>query len=88
METVTVGRTLVSAKIENVIDLHALSQGQICDDKVHRVEVSDALVDTGATLLGLPKPLIDQTLDFIVDRKRLQLIGNPAHGSEQMMDMF
>jgi hypothetical protein len=36
----------------------------------------------------LPKPLIDQTLDFIVDRKRLQLIGNPAHGSEQMMDMF
>jgi predicted aspartyl protease len=60
METVTVGRTLVSAKIENVIDLHALSQGQIGDDKVHRVEVSDALVDTGATLLGLPKPLIDQ----------------------------
>ena len=60
METATVGRVLVSATIENVIDLHALSQGQIRDDQVHRVEVSDALIDTGATLLGLPRPLIDQ----------------------------
>ena len=50
MGTTTVGRVLVSAKIENVIDLYAASRGQIRDDQVHRVEVDDALVDTGATL--------------------------------------
>jgi predicted aspartyl protease len=60
METTTVGRVLVSAKIENVIDLYAASRGQIQDDQVHRVEVDDALVDTGATLLGMTKHLIDQ----------------------------
>jgi predicted aspartyl protease len=60
METATVGRVLVSAKIENVIDLHAASRGQISDDQVHRIEVSDAHVDTGATLLGMPKRLIEQ----------------------------
>ena len=60
METATVGRVVVSAKIENVIDLYALNRGQIRDDEVHRVEVADALVDTGVTLLGMPKPLIEQ----------------------------
>ena len=60
METTTVGRVLVSAKIENVIDLYAVNRGQIKDDQVHRVEVADALVDTGATLLGMTKQLIDQ----------------------------
>ncbi len=60
METSTVGRVLVSAKIENVIDLFALSRGQIQDGDVHRLEVADALVDTGATLLGMPKHLIER----------------------------
>jgi hypothetical protein len=45
METATVGKVLVSAKIENVIDLYAASQGQIPDDQVRRIEVSDAFVD-------------------------------------------
>jgi predicted aspartyl protease len=60
METATVGRILVSAKIENVVDLFAASKGQIPDDQVHRIEVSDALVDTGASHLGMPKHLIEQ----------------------------
>jgi predicted aspartyl protease len=60
METTTVGRVIVSAKIENVIDLYAVSRGQIPDDQVHRIEVADALVDTGATLLGMTKQLIER----------------------------
>ena len=60
METATVGKTLVSAKIENVVDLYSASKGQIPDDQVHRIEVSDALVDTGASHLGMPKHLIEQ----------------------------
>lgn len=60
METATMGKVLVSAKIENVVDLYAASKGQIPDDQVRRIEVSDALVDTGASHLGMPKHLIDQ----------------------------
>ena len=60
MEAAIVGRVLVSVKIENVIDLYGLSRGQVRNEGVRRVEVTDALVDTGATLLGMPKPLIEQ----------------------------
>lgn len=60
METATVGRVIVSAKIENVIDLYAASKGQMPDDQVRRIEVADALVDTGASLLGMPRPMIER----------------------------
>ena len=60
METSTVGKVIVSAKIENVVDLYAASQGQFPDDRVRRIEVTDALVDTGTTHLGMPKRLIEQ----------------------------
>jgi predicted aspartyl protease len=60
METATVGKVIVSAKIENVIDLFAANRGQIQDEQVHRVEVADALIDTGATLLGMTRKFIDQ----------------------------
>jgi predicted aspartyl protease len=60
VETATVGKVIVSAKIENVFDLYEVSRGQIADDRVRRIEVVDAIVDTGATLLGMPKRLIEQ----------------------------
>jgi predicted aspartyl protease len=60
METATAGKILVSAKIENVVDLYAASKGQIPDEQVRRIEVSDAQVDTGASHLGMPKRLIEQ----------------------------
>ena len=106
--------------------------------------MSDALVDTGATTLSMPKSLIDQLglmpfrsrtarttaglatfkvygavrltvqgrectidvaevpedcpyssarfpwnlLDFVVDPANQRLIGNPAHGGEQMIEMY
>lgn len=61
METATGGKVIVSAKIENVIDLYEASQGQLADDRVRRIEVSDARIDTGATLLAMPKRLIEQS---------------------------
>jgi predicted aspartyl protease len=72
METATLGKVLVSAKIENIVDLYSASKGQIPDDQVRRVEVSDAIVDTGATCLGMPKPLIEQLgiLQFASRRAR------------------
>lgn len=59
MET-TMGKVLVTAKIENLEDLFHVSQGQLRAEQVRAVEVTDALVDTGATGLLLPKKLIAQ----------------------------
>ena len=53
------GKVLVEATIENLADLFELEKGTTTVD-VRRVEVSDALVDTGATMLSMPRRLIDQ----------------------------
>lgn len=60
MENTVMGKVLVTAKIEHLVDLYNAEQGKLAPDKVRSVEVSDALVDTGATMLSLPRPLIDQ----------------------------
>ncbi|MBI3409902.1 MAG: retropepsin-like domain-containing protein [Planctomycetes bacterium] len=54
------GKVLVSARIENLDDLFRVEKGAITADQVRRVEVADALVDTDATGLLLPKKLIQQ----------------------------
>lgn len=144
METETMGRVTIPAKIENMAELLLVYKGQLTDDQVHRIEVSEALVDTGATSLSMPKSLIDQLglvplrsrtartsaglatfniygavrltiqgrectidvvevpeecpvligqvplelLDFVVDPANRRFIGNPAHGGEQMLEMY
>ena len=60
METQTVGRILVTAKMESINDLCKVKKGTLTADQVRSVEVHDALVDTGATILSMPKRLIDQ----------------------------
>ncbi len=60
METEIMGRVTVAAKIENVMELFLAHKGQLPSDQVHCVEVSDALVDTGATSLSMPRSLIDR----------------------------
>jgi predicted aspartyl protease len=60
METVAMGKVLVVARIENLLDLYENEQGRLAADKVRAVEVSDALVDTGATMLSLPRRLVAQ----------------------------
>jgi len=144
METATVGKVIVSAKIENLGDLEDVFKGRISPDQVRCLELDDVLVDTGATTVSLPTRLIDQLglrllgkrqartatgiatfgyyspvrltvqgrdcvvevgeladgcpavigvipleiLDFVVDPKNNRLIGNPAHGGVQMLDML
>lgn len=58
METATIGRVLTEATIENLDDLLEVRKGQRDPDKVRRVTVDNALVDTGATSLSLPTRLI------------------------------
>ena len=59
METAIMGKTVVAAKIENLEDLFGAHKGTLSDDRVRRVEVTDALVDTGAAELLMPKRFID-----------------------------
>jgi predicted aspartyl protease len=58
METETMGKVIVTAMIENLGDLYAVARGQLSAEQVRRVEVHDALVDTGATTLLLPKRMV------------------------------
>ena len=58
METTTMGKVIVTATIENLEDLFNVQKGLLPSEQARRVEVVDALVDTGATTLLLPRRLI------------------------------
>jgi len=144
MESATMGRVLVTARIENLQDVHLVRAGHLKSNEIRAVEVHNALVDTGMTGLGIPTRLIQELgltrmrtriglttaghrehgiysgvhlviqdrdciidvtevpdacpvligqvplelLDFIVDPGRQQLIGNPEHGGEHMIEMY
>ncbi len=60
MEIVTMGKVTVPAVIENLDDLWKVEDGEISTDHVRRVTVDDALVDTGAMMLSLPKRFVAQ----------------------------
>ena len=144
METETMGRVLVTARIENMRDLLAVEMGMLQPAQVRAVEVTDALVDTGASMLSMPRQMIDQlgliylrsqrtrtasgtsdarlyglvkltiqerdfttdvlelpdgspvligqlpleAMDWVIDMPGRRLIGNPAHGGEQMYELY
>lgn len=60
MESEVMGKVIVTAKIENLGDIELRERGLIPAEEVSSVEVHDALVDTGATTLLVPKALIAQ----------------------------
>ncbi|HEY2155395.1 MAG TPA: retroviral-like aspartic protease family protein [Isosphaeraceae bacterium] len=140
----TMGKVLVTATIENLSDVLDVEKGRLAPDQVRRVEIDDALIDTGATSLCMPRRLIEQLgltpirtrtartsagivpvqiygtarltiqgrecridvtglpdecpvligqvpldlMDWVVDPGRQRLIGNPAHGGEQMIEIY
>jgi predicted aspartyl protease len=145
METPTMGRVTTTAKIENLKDLWEVECGMRQDGAARQITVPNALVDTGATVLSLPKAMLAQLglrklsdkrvtssrgdvsdlplyeavrltiqgrsctidvlevldnvpaligqvplelLDFVVDPRGAQLVGNPAHGGEHMFEMY
>ena len=54
------GKVLVTAKIENLNDLYEVSVGRMKPENVRHLEVSDALVDTGAMHLMMPRRYVEQ----------------------------
>ncbi|HWE35571.1 MAG TPA: aspartyl protease family protein [Isosphaeraceae bacterium] len=71
-----VGKVLTPAVIENNYDVDAAAQGKLAPESIRRVEVAEALVDTGATSLCLPPDLI-QALGLYPIR---QASARPAGG--------
>jgi predicted aspartyl protease len=59
MENATMGKVLVPAKIENLDDLFRVKTGDRAEADVRRIDVSDALVDTGAFGLLMPMRMIE-----------------------------
>ena len=53
-------RVIVPAVVESLEDLYRVHRGEIATAQVRRVEVVEALVDTGATGLSLPRRLVEQ----------------------------
>ena len=60
METETMGRVLTEATMENLEDLWAVKRGLLAAAQVRQIMVADALVDTGASTLSLPRRLVAQ----------------------------
>ncbi len=144
MDTETMGRVLVAAKVENYGDLLMAKRGILPPDQVRTIEVTNALVDTGASSLSMPKSMIEQlgldlvrtrtavtsagvvtlgvygpakltiqgrdcptdvaelpeecpvligqlpleAMDWVIDMKNHCVIGNPAHGGEQIIELY
>ena len=77
METETMGRVLVTARIENMEDLLAVRLGVKTPDQVRFIEVTDALVDTGASTLSLPSRMIAHLgLDFVRSQRMRSAMGS------------
>jgi predicted aspartyl protease len=60
MKETSMGKVLVTIKLENIEDALKASKGELPPDQVRTVEVSDAVVDTGATMLLVPKGIIER----------------------------
>ena len=54
------GRVIFAARVENLSDLYAAQQGRITGEQVRFINLENALIDTGATILSLPLSLIKQ----------------------------
>ncbi len=77
MENAAMGRVLVTARLENLEDVYKAAQGAMPADQVRAVEVTDALIDTGATGLLLPRRLIAQLgLSLLRTRPARTIAGN------------
>ena len=91
MEFATIGEVPASAIIENLKDLYDVEEGRLSATEVRRVNVDDALVDTGATLLSLPKRYIKQLgLTQVRERTARTAAGvlRSRIGGEQMIELY
>ena len=77
METATMGRVLTDLTVFNLGDLYDAERGRITADQVRRVAITGALVDSGASTLGLTADLIDRLGLSRRYTKRVRTAGGP-----------
>lgn len=74
------GRVVVDVQVQNVDDLRRVERGEIPPDQVRKSTVH-ALVDSGATFLCLPEPVIRRLgLPFNRERQTRAVTGDLALG--------
>ena len=82
------GKVLVTAMIENLHDLYDASKGRIKPEEVRSLEVPNALVDTGASTLSMPKSLVAKLgLTFVRNRQAITAAGTatlPMYGTVRL----
>lgn len=78
LELAAMGRVLTEATIESLKDLWAVEKGLLQPSEARRITVSDALVDTDATLLALPIRLIRELGLARTSSKRVTCSSGPV----------
>jgi len=69
------GQVVVNVKIENLTDLMRVSDASLRPEEVRSIEC-EAVVDTGAKLLSLPKKFIDRLgLEYFATRQTQTAVG-------------
>jgi predicted aspartyl protease len=56
----SMGRVTCEVRVENAIDSARARAGEIPAESIRSIRITDALIDTGATTLALPKSMILQ----------------------------
>ena len=72
------GRVVTEVTVENLGDLYAVRKGELAPDKIRRVTIQNALVDTGATCLSLPTSVIKKLGLVKAFSKRVMTSRGPA----------
>lgn len=75
MEISTMGKVPVAARIENLEDLFRVAAGTLPAGRVRSIEVPDALVDTGAVMLSLPKRMVAELGLRAYRTRRVRTVG-------------
>ena len=78
MRSDAMGRVVVKARVQNLNDLFKAREGQLKENEVREIKVEDALLDSGATMLSLPRRLIKQLGLKKVRTRSIRTAAGPA----------
>lgn len=73
-----VGKVVVGVKIENLQDAWLIEQGQLSRKEARAIEVKDALIDTGCSILGLPSKYIRELGLMAMYRRPIRTVSGLA----------
>jgi predicted aspartyl protease len=72
VENSALGNVVVPARIENLFDVERAREGFISDDQIRRIDYAEAVVNTKAISLSMPRSLIDQLGLRVIETRQAQ----------------